>query len=238
MLKFITDALSSALGFSKTETRGTLVLIFIIFLAIATTQASIYRMKANAVFLPDTTTLAWVKKVQASYDLKQVEETKFDKVVSIPVKSEFSNKKEKSRTVTKEPKRVKVDVISDLNTASAIELQKVKGIGPAYSMRIVKYREILGGFADSTQLREVYGLNPEVINELLKQFQIESEVTTIDMNEDSIKILVRHPYISYDLAKIIINYRRLHGDINGIEDLKKIKAIDDSTLLRLKPYLE
>ncbi|MBL4735142.1 MAG: helix-hairpin-helix domain-containing protein, partial [Flavobacteriales bacterium] len=46
----------------------------------------------------------------------------------------------------------------ELNSASAGQLMDLKGIGPAFSNRIVKYRNWLGGFIRLDQLREVYGL--------------------------------------------------------------------------------
>ncbi|WP_370090209.1 ComEA family DNA-binding protein [Ekhidna sp.] len=239
MLKFLTDAISRALGFTKTEARGTLVLILIISIALIGSSYRISHLKNKSEFVPDSTAIEWIKEAQASIELKKEEETEFDKSVFYPTKKNFEPKKKfagKSKPKL-EPLLEKIEVL-DLNLATAEELQKVRGIGPAYSERIVKYRDILGGFSDTTQLREVYGLKEETIAELLTHFEIKAPVSKIDINSDSLKVLANHPYISYDLAKIIINYRREHGDIETADDLKKIKALDERTFLRLKPYLE
>ena len=240
MLKYFIIAISSAMGFSRTEARGTLVLIFIMFMSILGAKMRISYLKSRPTFASDSTTLDWVKKVQASYELKEHVGQKFDK------QGIFSNEKKplksnslttKSASLFKPTKEEPIRVM-DLNTASAKDLQKVRGIGPAYSKRIIRYRNLLGGYSDTTQLREVYGLNGELIKELHKSFTIQSKVLPLDINSDSIETLAKHPYISFDLARVIIAYRKEHGDIKSASDLGKIKAVDQGTLLRLKPYLE
>ncbi|MEO9482514.1 MAG: helix-hairpin-helix domain-containing protein [Ekhidna sp.] len=238
MLRHFTNAISRALGFSKTESRGTLVLIFIIFIVMVSTHFRVSYLKNQPKVAADSSALEWIQKVQASYDLKKKEE--LDTRASLP-KSEFQKEKRtkfKQASVASPVEKKKEIIIGDLNSATTSDLQTVHGIGPSFSARITKYRSLLGGFADSAQLTEVYGLSPETIDELLKHFKIASPVIPININSDSIKLLARHPYISYDLAHIIINFRREHGDIQSAEDLKKIKAIDEHTFLRIKPYLE
>ena len=105
------------------------------------------------------------------------------------------------------------------------------------SNRIVKFRNRLGGFSENEQLSEVYGLPPETVDEALKHFSVQSRPEPIDFNNDSAKVLAMHPYISYDLAWVILNYRKQHGDISSFEDLEKIQALDEETLEKLKPYL-
>ncbi len=188
--------------------------------------------------MTDSTDLEWIQQMQASYEIKE-SQNEFDKSVYFQVEYDKrkSTKSNTSPSSTKlsEKKSIK---IRDLNFATAEELQVVKGIGKAFSKRIVKYRDMLGGFSDSTQLNEVYGLPNETILELFKSFSIQSPVQRLELNNDSINVLASHPYISYDLARVIINYRSEHGDIESIEDLRKIKALDERTFMRIKPYLE
>ncbi|MEQ6167194.1 MULTISPECIES: helix-hairpin-helix domain-containing protein [unclassified Ekhidna] len=237
MLKYLTDTISRAIGFTKTESRGALVLIFIIIVGLFLTNWGIRSIKKGAPIVADSTALKWMEEVQASIEVKKESKSTFDKSVYLPTKKPY--KKRTKTNVSSSPKKEAVRIeIKDLNKATAEELQIVKGIGPAYSERIVKYRKLLGGFADTTQLNEVYGLQSETIKELVKHFQIMSDVNPIEINTDSLKVLSKHPYINYDLARIILNYRRQHGDITSPEDLLKIKAIDERTFLRLKPYLD
>ena len=54
------------------------------------------------------------------------------------------------------PERKIADV--DINTADSAAWRQLPGIGPAYSARIVKFREKLGGFHSIEQVSETYGL--------------------------------------------------------------------------------
>ncbi len=133
----------------------------------------------------------------------------------------------------------KVEVISklDINSASSEELKNVRGIGKVLSNRIIKYREKLGGFHSEDQLVEVYGLKEDVIENLLEQFEISKEVLKIRINTDSVKYLASHPYINYNLARAIVNYRHQHGNFNSEQDLSKIEILIDSTLFKIQPYI-
>jgi len=125
----------------------------------------------------------------------------------------------------------------ELNSATAEELKQISGIGPVLSERIVKYRDLLGGFHDHTQLNEVYGLKPEVIQKISRQSDLIANIHPIVVNTDSIKGLARHPYIDYNLARAIVNYRSVHGDYQRLDELKNIKLLSDSLYHKLSPYL-
>ncbi len=46
----------------------------------------------------------------------------------------------------------------NLNTATAADLEKISGIGPAMSARILEYRAQIGRFNDPQQLMDVKGI--------------------------------------------------------------------------------
>jgi competence protein ComEA len=147
-----------------------------------------------------------------------------------------AKEKTTERSASFEPTQ-RVNYSFELNTTVAEELQLIKGIGPVLSERIIKYRERLGGFHSYTQLDEVYGLKPEVIEELRNQTTLITKIRTFDINNDSLKVLIRHPYMNYDLARIILNYRKVHGNFERAEDVRNIKILSDSLYLKLYPYL-
>lgn len=242
MFRFIIRAISRGLSFSKTEARGTLVLIFIIIILLVTSQFLIQEMKKPVLLSSNEDNLLedWIAEVESSYEEKKKVED-FDKSVYYPsnylTKTSKRPQKNISEKKKEEPEKKEI-VVRDINIATAQDLQLVNGIGPSYSERIIKYRNLLGGFSEETQLSEVFGLKEDVIENLLQHFAIQSEVNKIEINSDSLKIIARHPYISYDLAKIILNYRQAHGDFTKSEDLMEIKVIDENLFLRLKPYLE
>lgn len=128
-------------------------------------------------------------------------------------------------------------VLIDLNSASAAELRKIKGIGPVLSERIIKFRNRLGGFYSSEQLADVYGLKPETLEAVKKAVYLSGTVKKIYLNTDSAEHLYRHPYVEYAIANALVNYRSHHGNFDALEDIKAIKIISDSLYQKIYPYL-
>lgn len=131
-------------------------------------------------------------------------------------------------------------VIIDINTASLGDLVKVYGIGDVTAQRILSYKESLGSFVAMEQLNEVWGLSPEVLANLNKQFKVKTMlgIKKYDINNASIKELAQFPYFKYALAKQIVIYRSMNGTINSIDDLIKIKnfPVDKAKIIGL--YLD
>ena len=248
MFKYLILLLSRSLEFSKSEARGTLGLIFIILIAIFLTRLYISHLKKEKVDIDPTERAAleqWAQEVTASIRIKKEKAVSAERPTSndpLPTppkvtagKEEFTSESTDEKVIMDPPAKVEK---SDLNLATMEALQEVYGIGPSFSKRIVNYRKLLGGFSSLDQLREVYGLKKETIIELEKVYTIRSAPTPIPLNTDSVKVLAKHPYVSYDLAWAIFNYRQQHGDIHSPEDLRKIKAVNADVLERLKPYLK
>ena len=105
------------------------------------------------------------------------------------------------------------------------------------SERIIKYRDLIGGFHDTTQFAEVYGLPDEVLRKLSQASIFSDSLSQININTDSLKLLYKHPYIDYRLAKRIVNYRRVHGDYQQPADLLQLKTMSDSLYQKLYPYI-
>ena len=247
MIKFIINAISNAIGFSKVEARGTLLLIFIMLFGIAFSRMYVQKLKTpTEISARDAEALEeWVAEVSSSYQQK-AEHIDAEQVAFI-TPTDYTNTIRKKKSVDTagtgrlhRPNAAMNELIEvkDLNTATTEELQKVKGIGPAYSGRILKFRNLLGGFSTTDQLKEVYNLPPETIEELKKYFAVLTPPIPININSDSARVLAKHPYISYDLAWIIINYRKQHGNIQKSEQLRNIHALDEETIMRLKPYID
>lgn len=131
-------------------------------------------------------------------------------------------------------------VVLDINQASQEDLIKLYGIGEALSLRIIKQREVLGGFVSLEQLKDVWGLSPAVLFELNRNFKvvIPAGLVKIKINDVSLKELSQFPYFKYSLAKQIITYRSMNGDFNNIEDLAKIKDFPVEKAKIISLYLE
>lgn len=126
---------------------------------------------------------------------------------------------------TKTTKTAKHIIKKEINTANTEDLKQVYGIGDKLAERIVKYRQKIGGFTIKQQLNDVYGLSPEVIDQLWQHFDLLQPTPIafkIELNEANIKELAKNPYISYQLAKKIVSYRTLNGAFHTFDALLKI----------------
>lgn len=128
----------------------------------------------------------------------------------------------------------------DINQATTEDLVKVYGIGPALSERILKEKAKFGSFVSMEQLKDVWGLSPEVIENLNKSFKLAviPNVKKIKINDASIKELMQFPYFRYALAKEIVTFRSMNGEIKNNEDLSKINGFPVDKLKIIAIYLE
>lgn len=130
-------------------------------------------------------------------------------------------------------------ILKDINHATAEDLIKVYGIGPALSERILKEREKLGGFVSMEQMKEVWGLSPEVIENLNKSFTVSvlPKVKKINVNSASVKELSQFPFFRYALAKEIVAFRSMNGEIKDESDLLKISGFPVDKVKVIAVYL-
>ncbi len=141
-----------------------------------------------------------------------------------------TNKKEKVGYVSYEKNnfdKKEKKVLTDINQATQEDLIKIYGIGEVISLRILKFKESLGGFVSMEQMKDIWGLSPEVIESLNHNFKIISlpDVKKIDINNASLKEIAQFPYFRYALAREIVMYRSMNGDIKNATDLTKIKGL-------------
>ncbi|RYE00233.1 MAG: helix-hairpin-helix domain-containing protein [Sphingobacteriales bacterium] len=124
-----------------------------------------------------------------------------------------------------------------INTAGTEELMQLRGIGNGYANRIIKYREILGGYHKIEQLKEVYGMNDSLYEAIKPFIIIEPEhIKTIPINTASEEALYKHPYIR-KMAKYVISYRNEIGGFRQVEDFKQVPLINEEIYRKIVPYL-
>lgn len=134
--------------------------------------------------------------------------------------------------------KTKPIVLVDINHADSAQLTEIKGIGPAFANRILKYRNRIGGFYRKTQLLEVYGLDSAKYEEIEKQVEIDvSRINKININTCSFDDLKRNPYLSFKQMNAIIQYRKQHGNFTSVRDLKNIAILTDNIINKIEPYL-
>lgn len=180
-------------------------------------------------------TKADVKKM---YVIKPELYEKLEPYIELPEnKSEYELQKsyQENKEYTK-PTTVKVEV--DIATADSAELTKIRGIGPAFASRIVKYRNRLGGFYKKEQLMEVWGLDSAKYEQIKDQTIITSEnLKKINVNTCTFDEFRNFPYLSYKQMNAIINYRIQHGNYKSPEDLSKIAILNADLIQKIAPYI-
>jgi DNA uptake protein ComE-like DNA-binding protein len=139
------------------------------------------------------------------------------------------------RDTLRYPAKLKDGEYIVLNTADTTELMKVPGIGSYYAKEIVRHGKWIGGYVSVDQLDEI-----EDFPQTAKKYFVVSHPTPqrLNINKLSLQELRRHPYINYYQAKAIVDYRRLHGNIKSLQDLRFSKDFTESVIRRLKPYVE
>lgn len=133
----------------------------------------------------------------------------------------------------------KTYVAFDINTADTSLFIALPGIGSKLALRIVQFREKLGGFYNIMQVGEVYGLQDSVFQIILPYLKIASgELRKININSLEFDSLNAHPYIQYLEARAIIQYRKQHGTFSNADDLLGIDILTREWLEKIRPYID
>lgn len=139
----------------------------------------------------------------------------------------------------KEPYKKYEPPMMEVNSATAEDLDKLRGIGAVLSERIVKYRDARGGFQTIDQLLDIYGIKPEVLEENRKYLTIvPAPIKKININTCTAEELQHHCHIRWKVVNAIIAYREHHGSYLALEDLRKCKLVDGEIFSKIAPVLE
>ena len=97
----------------------------------------------------------------------------------------------------------------------------------------------VGGFYSVEQVAEVYGL-PDSTFQMIKPLLScdSSQIEKLDVNTADEAALKNHPYIKWNLARAIVNYRQQHGVYNSLDKLMQIDIISPGIFQKISPYLK
>lgn len=145
----------------------------------------------------------------------------------------------RSYYTTTPPAPTRKPLVVELNSADTTTLQLLHGIGPAFARRIVQRRDRLGGFTSTDQLLEVYGFTPDLLDHIRPYLQLDTNMLQkINVNNLTLKQLIKHPYMEYYFARDLVNLRSRGVTFSSPEDLLAIPSCTDTLLERILPYLD
>ncbi len=123
-----------------------------------------------------------------------------------------------------------------LNETDTFAWEALPGIGPTFARRILKYRSLLGGYAEKEQLGEVYGIDTaQVWYERVRED--DAPLDSLFLNRDTIVRFWRHPYVSPPIAREWVRYRDRVGKFTRVEEVRKGYLMTDSIFYKIAPYL-
>ena len=140
----------------------------------------------------------------------------------------------RKETFTTKPRLVVVDI----NTADTAAFIALPGIGSKLASRIVNFRDKLGGFYSVDQIAETYGLPDSAFLKIKPFLKFETSIVKkFNINTATKEEMKSHPYLKWNLANAIVEYRNQHGAFSSLEDLKKISLITTDIFDKVKFYL-
>lgn len=160
--------------------------------------------------------------------------------VSRGASSKPSSKKQETPSYEEKPKPEKKPIpIVDLNTVDSTTLVELPQIGPYTAVRIIEFREKLGGFVDKEQLRDVKGMDDARFAAIQPYINLGAvEIRKVDVNRADFKTLVHHPYLSYEQVKRIVNQREKRGMIKNWAQLEALLKEEGEVNPLLEQYVK
>lgn len=128
--------------------------------------------------------------------------------------------------------------IIDINQADTMAFISLPGIGSKLASRIVHFREKLGGFYAVQQVGETFGLPDSTFQLIRPRLQCSPvALQKININTADVNALKQHPYIRWNIANAIVQYRQQHGVFNTPEELQQIVLITPELYQKIVAYV-
>lgn len=209
------------------------------------------KIELNGNFEPNTATLAELKRFgfsnyQANNLLSYRNKggsfnTANDLLKIYGVDSVFYQQIEKhvrieKKLVATEP--IEADILVEINSADSADWVILNGIGPYYAKRIIKYRNLLGGFSSKEQLKEIYNFPEETYAMIQQHIYVDTlKISKLRINFLEYADLLRHPYLNKNDVKLILNTREKKGAFQNDSEVGFIKGFDAETFSKIRPYI-
>jgi competence protein ComEA len=139
---------------------------------------------------------------------------------------------------TKQPNNPSKRIVIELNGATAEELESLPQIGHKRAQRIIKYRELLGGFYRNEQLTEVYSIDSSVYVLIKDKIRTDTSIVHKILINSIVDNSIYHPYLSRKHLNRIIAYRNSHGLFTDKASVCRAALLNDKLCGKIAPYLK
>jgi competence protein ComEA len=171
--------------------------------------------------------------LQKMYGLKQADFERLKQYVQIEAPPPLYNKE---RPPVKYVKAVPAAI--DINQADTTAFISLPGIGSKLATRIVNFRNKLGGFYSVEQVGETFGLPDSTFQLIKPRLQCAPlAVQKININTADANTLKQHPYIRWNVANAIVQYRQQHGVFSSREQLQQIVLVTPELYQKIEQYI-
>lgn len=137
-----------------------------------------------------------------------------------------------------EPEVKEMPASIEINLADSAVLTTLPGVGAVFASRIIRFRESLGGFYSVAQMKEVWGMTDENFRKFSSRITVDSTlIRTLRINFSDVRTLSRHPYITNNQARMIVDIRSSEGPIREVDVLCEKKVFNDEAMRKVSHYL-
>lgn len=165
------------------------------------------------------------------YGFDSLKYSELEPYIQLPAKSQVAESGSDTLAVAKGV------LLVGLNSADTARLKILPGIGDVFAGRIVKYRELLGGYVDKKQLLEVFGMQQTRYEKIQDLVFVDRANRKMAINFADQKQLQAHPYLSYEQARSIVRFRNKNGSFTSLDQLLGEGILDENTFEKIVPYL-
>lgn len=211
MKKLFLSKLRDWFGLTRSERRATIIILVITFVVGLSRYAVPLSLIQTEIIIPEVSGVVEIAEKKAT---------------------------DSGKTRTYVPVQKKKYNITELNNCDSAALEALPGLGPVLSARIIKYRNLLGGYASVAQLKEVYGLSTEIYATVSGYLTADTLlIRKIDINSAAYRDLLRFPYLEKEHVEGILKYRELEGKISNCNELLENRIIDSVVYRKIKHYV-
>jgi DNA uptake protein ComE-like DNA-binding protein len=133
----------------------------------------------------------------------------------------------------------KLEEIKNINLAEFRDIVGIEGVDGKLASRILKYRDLLGGFHSPDQLKEVYDLPDNLIGVMDSLFIYDTtDIRRISLSTAGYKEFLRHPYLGNEQVDAIMELRKFSMGKPEIKDFINSGILETGTIQRILPYIK